>query len=106
MSGIIPKSEIAKEAGLTGIPVIENHSGSSLADEICEILTGVGIEATVRMKKREINRHAMDALFYDVRVKPQTKSEEIACVIVAHEADCFIRELPHGDGTYKIICGR
>lgn len=101
----VPPSMVS-EAGFDERPEFKWSKGQNVAEEIKEALSSVGVSCRIGMKKREINRHAVDALFYNVKMEPETEQEKKACVVVAHLVDKSLVDVDWDEDTYCIYCGR
>lgn len=100
------RAELVAESELSSTPSFDSSRGQSLAEELVEALSEQGIDSYTDMKKREVTRDAMDALFHYAVVQPETEEELAIATHFANIADCSISEKNTDDNRFQIATGR
>lgn len=100
------RAELVAKSEISNTPSFDSSRGQSLAEELIEALEDEGINGYTDMKKREVTRDAMDALFHYAVVQPETEEELAIATYFANLSDCSISEKNKDDNRFQIATGR
>jgi hypothetical protein len=100
------RAELIAKSKLPTDPSFEYSSGESLAQELESVIKSQDISCYIDMKKREVTRDAMDALFFYVVVTPDTQEELTIATYLANLAGCAISESNYDQNKFMIATGR